>query len=534
MKDQTIYPIILTILDGWGYSTNKHGNAIQLAKTPTIDSLWNKYPKTLLNASGEDVGLPPAQMGNSEVGHMTIGAGRTIDQDLVRINQSINTNNFFQNQILHHIYQTTHDKSKKLHLIGLCSDGGVHSHIDHLQALIKFSKKYINLKICIHVITDGRDTKPQEAIRYINDIENNIREIENINICTVSGRYYSMDRDCRWNRIEKAYTTLTKDTIDERYLNNPIQVINDSYKKGIYDEFIIPTRTKQGKIEDNDSIIFFNFRPDRIRQLLQSFAKTQFKGFRKKNIPHLNIATFTVHDSTLDIPIVFPEPQKHKFLGEIISEQGFKQFRLAETEKYAHVTYFFNGGIEEPFIGEDRELIPSPPVDVYDSTPEMSAEQITRSIIQAIDKDIYQLLIINYANPDMIGHTGNLNATVQAIETVDHCINSLLKKAQEVNATLIITADHGNAEKMLDNNNKPCKSHTTNPVPFIIVQNEDLNSINHKHVKYLRSTGSLTDIAPTILDLLDISIPQEMNGQSLLKPKVKQTKERVETHVTYA
>nr|QCI06673.1 Phosphoglycerate mutase [Gayliella sp.] len=507
MNTNNINPIILTILDGWGYSETSKGNAIHLAETPTIDQLWNKYPRTLLNASGESVGLPNNQMGNSEVGHTTIGAGRIINQDLVKISKSIDNQEFFLNPIIKNTYQHALEFNSKIHLIGLCSNGGVHSHISHLEALIDISKTY-NIETCLHLILDGRDTGAKEAKIFIEQINNKIAHYNNINICTISGRYYSMDRDCRWSRTEKAYVTLTENiNIDT---DNIIKIIEKYYKQDISDEFIPPTRVGIGNISNDDSIIFFNFRPDRTRQLLHCFAKPNFKGFHKQNINNLMISTFTEYDCTLSIPIIFPPTIKNNFLGQVISDHKFKQLRIAETEKYAHVTYFFNGGIEEPFPGENRILIPSPKVETYDLKPDMSAYELTDKIIEAIKTDTYDFIVINYANPDMIGHTGNFEATIESIEVIDKCIKQLVETIDETHHTLIITADHGNADCMLTNDNKPCKSHSLNPVPFILVN----PTINNKQI--LKKNGSLADIAPTILDLLNINIPQEMNGQSLL------------------
>lgn len=507
MNKKNINPIILTILDGWGYSETSQGNAINLAKTPTIDKLWNQYPKTLLDASGESVGLPNNQMGNSEVGHTTIGAGRIINQDLVKISKSIDTQEFFLNPIIKQTYEHALELKSKIHLIGLCSDGGVHSHIKHLQALIDISVTY-NIQTCLHLILDGRDTGAKEAKRFIEQIMNKINTYDHINICTISGRYYSMDRDCRWSRTEKAYITLTEDT--NIATDNLITIIEQYYKKDISDEFIPPTRIKTGNITNNDSIVFFNFRPDRTRQLLHCFAKPNFKGFNKQNIKNLMISTFTEYDCTLSVPIIFPPIINNNFLGQVISNNKFKQLRIAETEKYAHVTYFFNGGIEEPFPGENRILIPSPKVETYDLKPDMSAYELTDKILEAIKTNTYDFIVINYANPDMIGHTGNLEATIKAIEVIDQCIQKLVETIHKTKHTLIITADHGNADCMLTNDSQPCKSHSLNPVPFILI-----NPII-KEKQILKTNGSLADIAPTILDLFNIEIPQEMNGHSLL------------------
>nr|QCI07956.1 Phosphoglycerate mutase [Plumaria plumosa] len=510
MNNQPISPIILTILDGWGYSEKIKGNAIKLANTPTMNKIWKNYPHSLLSASGQDVGLPNNQMGNSEVGHTTIGAGRIINQDLVRIQKSINEKDFFQNSTIHNICRKTIDHKSKLHIIGLCSNGGVHSHINHLRAIISLLKQYnYQINTCLHLITDGRDTAPKEAVKYIKNILEDIKAEDSIKISTISGRYYSMDRDCRWSRTEKAYKILTEDNICNPH-NNCLEVLYKYYEEGISDEFIPPTRINNGKIEDNDSILFFNFRPDRTRQLLHSLAKASFKGFPIKIINNLYFTTFTRYDSSLNIPVVFPFIEKTNFLGQIISNKGLKQLRIAETEKYAHVTYFLNGGIEEPFPGEDRELIPSPKVETYDLSPAMSAYQITESVLKAIDKNIYHLIIVNYANPDMIGHTGNLQATIKAVNTVDKCMEKLLSKIDLIDGKLIITADHGNAEYMITSDNMICKSHSTNLVPFILIDSNDL----YKYT--LKPYGCLADIAPTILDILQINIPNEMNGQSLM------------------
>lgn len=511
--------IILVILDGWGYSSKYHGNAIKQAYTPTLDLLWHSCPRALLHASENHVGLPKNQMGNSEVGHATIGGGRTVNQALVRISNSIEAGSFFNNKTIHGAYQTSSRMNKQMHLIGLCSDGGVHSHIHHLIALIKISKLYKSVKTCLHIITDGRDTKPQSAIKFIKLIAKEIKGCQNIDICTISGRYYSMDRDCRWQRTMQAYECLISNNVNWKYNNNIFTVIKNSYKKDIYDEFIIPTRIKKGAIEDSDSVICFNFRPDRMLQLVQALSDDSFAGFQRKRIHNIRVTTFTAYDSKLNTSIVFKKIENPNFLGEIISQQGFKQLRLAETEKYAHVSYFFNGGKEVPFPGEYRELVPSPRVETYDVAPEMSADCMTRKLIESIKKNRYQLIVTNYANPDIIGHTGNIKATKKAIEAVDSCISYLLEKTvhdQEIK--IMITADHGNADIMLDQNNEPSKSHTQNLVPFIITRTgKHLQKpyINEKNV--LRKFGSLADIAPTILDILKIKQPSEMSGKSLMK-----------------
>nr|YP_009541913.1 phosphoglycerate mutase [Neogoniolithon spectabile]AYR06122.1 phosphoglycerate mutase [Neogoniolithon spectabile] len=510
-------PVILIILDGWGYNNRYHGNAIKQAYTPNIDLLWHSYPTSLLHASGQHVGLPDNQMGNSEVGHTTIGAGRTINQELVRINKDISSGKFFKNHIVHQAYKRIHihalDKINKVHIIGLCSDGGVHSHIKHLIALLNISQGYKNIKTCLHLITDGRDSEPQKALLFLEQIERHIKDQPHIQICTISGRYYSMDRDSRWSRTKKSYDCLVKDISDLKYNKSIRKIIDENYKQSIYDEFILPTRIKTGSIEDNDSIIFFNFRPDRMRQLVHSLCNHNFQEFPTQKLINLYTVTFTKYDSTLELPVVFEKTKPQNFLGQILSENQLKQFRLAETEKYAHVTYFFNGGQEEPFPGEDRVMVPSPKVNIYDYTPEMSAQTITQKLIAAINKNIYSTYIVNYANPDMLGHTGNLLATKKAIEIIDKNIGQVVQETLKKNFTIIVTADHGNAEEMLDSENIPCKSHSTNLVPFIM--------INQKYIKsqrnILREIGSLADIAPTILDLLDIKPRQDMNGTTLVK-----------------
>nr|YP_009394495.1 phosphoglycerate mutase [Vertebrata thuyoides]ARW63057.1 phosphoglycerate mutase [Vertebrata thuyoides] len=517
MCKQKIYPIILTILDGWGYSENTKGNAIKLGNTPNIDKIFKENNLALLSASGEDVGLPKNQMGNSEVGHITIGSGRVINQDLARIEKSIKTKVFFKNKTLKSIYNEINKRASKLHIIGLCSNGGVHSHINHLLALIDMiNQNDTTIYVDLHLITDGRDTEPEIAIQFLDIVNEKIKNKKNFNIATISGRYYSMDRDCRWSRTEKTYKILTEKT-NENYKNDYHNIIQTFYNQGISDEFLPPTKITNSIINDNDGVLFFNFRPDRIRQLIQAIAKPNFKGFKTKKIKNLFLATFTEYDPTLKIPVIFSTQNYKNFLGEVISKNNIKQLRLAETEKYAHVTYFFNGGREEPFPGEDRELIPSPKVTTYDLQPEMSSYYITESLINALDKNIYQIIIINYANPDMIGHTGNLQATIEAVEIIDICVGKILNKLTETEGTLIITADHGNAEYMIDANEQKCKSHSTNLVPFVIAK-------NHNGIQYiLNNKGSLADIAPTILDILEISIPSEMSGKSLIKNKKKKS-----------
>nr|YP_010873124.1 Phosphoglycerate mutase [Nemalion vermiculare]WGV34316.1 Phosphoglycerate mutase [Nemalion vermiculare] len=521
MTQKKIFPVILAILDGWGLGSAEPGNAIHLAHTPTMDKLQELYPSSSLSASGTDVGLPTDQVGNSEVGHTSIGGGRTILQDLVKITSSIEDQSFYKNTNLNIICRHAKENSSKMHLIGLCSDGGVHSHIDHLLALLDLVKKNGVAEVCIHFIADGRDTQAKCAANFVEKIERHIALINIGKICTISGRYYAMDRDCRWSRTEAFYKILTNTT--PIFKQNPYKILENFYQDEISDEFIIPTRLQEGSIEDGDAVIFFNFRPDRMRQIVQAIYKDNFKGFLRNKIKQLPICTFTQYDSTLDIPIAFHPVSKINFLGEVISNNNLKQLRVAETEKYAHVTYFFNGGIEEPFAGEDRELISSPQVTTYDQSPDMSAKQITQSVIRALDKKIYSFIVVNYANPDMVGHTGQLQSTIKAVESVDKHIKSLTDAINKHHGAIIITADHGNAECMIRSDGEIDKSHTTNLVPFILITQNEKNT----HNILLHQEGSLKDIAPTIIDLLGINKPFEMTGNSLIERSTRGVKNQL-------
>nr|UNJ16362.1 phosphoglycerate mutase [Boldiaceae sp.] len=515
MSIKQVYPTVLTILDGWGYSDNVHGNAVKNANTPVLNTLLSNYPVTFLHCSGKHVGLPNKQMGNSEVGHVTIGGGRIVAQDLVKISTSIEDRSFFSNFELNKAIKTVKENNSSLHFIGLCSDGGVHSHINHLLALIDLARQKSVKRVILHIITDGRDTAPFAAINFLKIISNYIKDDDSISIATIMGRYYAMDRDSRWSRTEYAYNILTKE--ENIIVANPAQLISQYYNQSISDEFIIPSRINKGAVKAGDAIVFFNYRSDRMRQLVQSFVKSNFKGFVREKILDLLLITFTQYDASLDIPFVFEPNKLTNFLGEVISRNNLKQFRIAETEKYAHVTYFFNGGIEEPFRGEDRELIPSPKVATYDLSPAMSALEVTQSALKALEKNYYSLIVINYANPDMLGHTGNYDATIAAMQTIDKCIAQLLESVSKFNGLLILTADHGNAECMLDENNNPYTSHTTNMVPFIVIEGEINKISGHGGQVHLRKQGSLIDIAPTILDILKLQKPVEMTGISLIE-----------------
>ncbi|MBD2099369.1 2,3-bisphosphoglycerate-independent phosphoglycerate mutase [Leptolyngbya sp. FACHB-261] len=515
MAQAPVSPVVLIILDGWGYREETDGNAIAAAKTPVMDSLWAVYPHALIHTSGKEVGLPRGQMGNSEVGHLNIGAGRVVPQELVRISDAVEDGSLLANPVLVETCEAVKANGTKLHLVGLCSDGGVHSHIDHLLALLELAQQQGLEDVCIHALTDGRDTTPTSAITSIRAIESQIARLGVGRIATLSGRYYGMDRDRRWDRVQQVYTLMTQDGPGDG--RTAEAVLSASYAEGITDEFLVPTRLAPGAVEPGDGLIFFNFRPDRARELTQAFVAVDFKGFERERIQPLHFTTFTQYDSALpQVPVAFPPQNLSNILGEVIARNKLKQFRVAETEKYAHVTYFFNGGIEEPFAGEDRELIPSPMVATYDQQPEMSAEQVTQVTARAIRKREYALVVVNYANPDMVGHSGNHEKTVQAIETVDRCLGSLLDSIGQVGGTAIIIADHGNAEQMWDEDGNPWTAHTTNPVPFILVEGEGRKIPGHGAEPQLRSDGKLADIAPTILEILQLPVPAEMTGRSMI------------------
>lgn len=512
----SISPVVLVILDGWGYREQTDGNAIAAAHTPVMDSLWQAYPHTLIETSGKAVGLPKGQMGNSEVGHLNIGAGRIVPQELVRISDAAEDGSLFSNEALVNLYQTVQQRDSKLHLVGLCSEGGVHSHLDHLIALLDMAKLQGLSQVCIHAITDGRDTSPMEGKTALQRIQTHIERIGIGQIVTVSGRFFAMDRDRRWDRIQKAYDCMTSDGTILGI--SAVEFLNKSYGENITDEFIPPTRLAAGAIAPGDGVVCFNFRPDRSRQITQAFVSPDFAGFARAQITPLEFVCFTQYDVSLDCQIAFPPQNLSNILGEVIAQKGLKQLRAAETEKYAHVTYFFNGGIEDPLAGEDRILIPSPQVPTYDAVPAMSAGLVTDQVCQSIAKNIYSLVVVNYANPDMVGHTGNMDATVRAIEAVDYCLGKLLDTVVKAGGTLLITADHGNAEVMYDEQHNPWTAHTTNRVPFILVEGEGLKIPGHGTDVQLRGDGCLADIAPTILEILQLPQPEEMTGRSIIQP----------------
>lgn len=509
-------PMVLVILDGWGYRENTDGNAVQAARTPIIDSLWSAYPHTLIRTSGKDVGLPDGQMGNSEVGHLNIGAGRVVPQELVRITDAIEDGTIQENPALLSVCQDVRYRNSKLHLVGLCSEGGVHSHLNHLCGLLDMAKAQDLSEVCVHVITDGRDTKPTDGINTIQKLQDHIDGIGLGRIVTVSGRYYAMDRDRRWDRVEQVYRVMS--ATDTGTGQSAVDTIKAAYDQDTTDEFIKPIRIAPGAVAPGDGVIFFNFRPDRARQLTQAFVDPSFNGFDRELIPSLSFLTMTQYDANLSVQVAFEPQNLSNILGEVVADHGLKQFRAAETEKYAHVTYFFNGGLEDPFAGEDRELVPSPMVSTYDKQPEMSAKAVTDVAIAAIEKRLYSLVVLNYANPDMVGHTGNLEATVTALEAVDHELGRLLQSISKAGGTTIIIADHGNAEYMWDEDKKPWTAHTTNPVPFILVEGESLKIPGYGTDVLLRSDGRLSDIAPTILEILKLPQPKEMTGRSMFLP----------------
>ncbi len=498
--------VMLTILDGFGISDKIEGNAVALANTPNLDRLFKKYGSSKVNASGNAVGLPEGQMGNSEVGHTNIGAGRIVYQELTRISKSIEDKSINDNKVLNEVIDNCTKNNSNLHIMGLVSTGGVHSHLDHLFGLLEFCK-YKNFdRVYIHAFTDGRDTSPTSGIDFIKMLEDKINEFKVGKIVSVSGRFYAMDRDKRWNRIKECYDAIMHSKGNN--FSSALDGINASYKEDVTDEFIKPFIVDNGKeIENNDGVIFFNFRPDRARELTRAITDSSFSEFERKDI-NTYFVCMTNYDETLNnVHIAFNKEELKNTFGEYISNLGLRQLRIAETEKYAHVTFFFNGGREEPYKNEDRILVPSPKVETYDLMPEMSANIVRDKVIEAIDKDIYDVIILNFANTDMVGHTGNLEAAIKAVETIDLAVGMIYEKVMEHNGIMLITADHGNAEKMIDYETKsPFTAHTTNLVPLIVTKdNVKLND------------GRLCDLTPTMLDLMDIDIPKEMSGVSLIR-----------------
>ncbi len=504
-------PICLIIMDGWGIgqATDKF-NAIQVGNTPVLDELVKKYPNAKLQASGEYVGLPDGQMGNSEVGHMNIGAGRIIYQPLTKITKAIRDGDFFENKALVGVIDKVKASGGALHLFGLVSPGGVHSHTEHLYGLLQLAKKKGVAKVYVHCFLDGRDVPPSSAAEYLADLEAKIKEIGAGQIATISGRYYAMDRDKRWDRVKKAYDAIAKADAPKQPASDV--AIKASYDAKVTDEFVNPVVIGDyAGIGKADGIIFFNFRPDRARELTHAFTDKAFDGFpRVEEIVGIPFATMTQYEEGLNVDVAYPPESVQNGLGETISKAGLAQLRIAETEKYAHVTFFFNGGVEEPYAGEDRILVPSPKVATYDLKPEMSAPTVTLKVAEAILSEKYDFIILNYANGDMVGHTGVMKAAVQAVETVDVCVGIFIECMKKVGGEVVIIADHGNADKMYDYDLKePFTAHTTNPVPIIVV------SDRVAEVK----DGALCDVAPTLLTLAGMDIPAEMTGKPLITMK---------------
>ncbi|AII48553.1 phosphoglyceromutase [Synechococcus sp. KORDI-52] len=516
-RSGSVAPVVLTILDGWGHRDASEHNAIQQSGTPVMDALWHAYPHTLIEASGSHVGLPDQQMGNSEVGHLTIGAGRIIRQELVRISDTVRSNQLGDMPVLTSLAERIQKRGGTLHLLGLCSDGGVHSHVDHLCGLIRWAADSGISDLAVHAITDGRDTPTQSAPSYISQVEAALNQCGVGQLTSLCGRYWAMDRDQRWERTQKAYNLYTDPAIavDNR---TPEQVLAASYAEGITDEFLEPVRLQNGVIKDGDSVLVFNFRPDRARQIVQALCLADFEAFKRSHVPTLDVVTFTQVEQDLPVQVAFPPEPLDQLLGQVVADAGLKQYRTAETEKYPHVTYFMNGGIEQPLEGEERHLVPSPRVATYDLSPAMSAEQLTDSCIAAIGKADYALIVINYANPDMVGHTGVMDAAMEAIQTVDRCIGRLLDAVGRQGGTMLITADHGNAELMQGPDGQAWTAHTTNPVPVILIEGERRKLPGHGNGITLRENGGLADIAPTLLQILDLPQPEAMTGVSLIAP----------------
>jgi 2,3-bisphosphoglycerate-independent phosphoglycerate mutase len=513
----SIAPVVLTILDGWGHRDEQENNAIRQGDTPVMEALWHAYPHTLIQASGSHVGLPDQQMGNSEVGHLTIGAGRIIRQELVRISETVRNDQLKNTPELQNLAKRVKAAGSTLHLLGLCSDGGVHSHVNHLCGVIRWAAEAGITKVAVHVITDGRDTPTQSAPGYVKAVQDSIQSTGVGTIASLCGRYWAMDRDQRWERTNKAYRLYTDPSIDVDQ-RQPEDILTDSYGDGITDEFLEPVRLQNTVMQDGDALLMFNFRPDRARQIIQALCLKDFEGFDREHTPALDILTFTQLEQNLPVSVAFPPEPLNNLLGQVVSEAGLLQYRTAETEKYPHVTYFMNGGIEQPLQGEERHLVPSPRVATYDLSPAMSADELTTSCIKAIETRKYALIVINYANPDMVGHTGMMDAAKEAIQTVDTCIGRLLNAIGREGGSMLITADHGNAELMQGADGQAWTAHTTNPVPVILVEGEQRKIPGHGNAITLRDNGGLADIAPTLLQILDLPQPSAMTGNSLIAP----------------
>ncbi len=505
-------PVMLMILDGFGINEKTDGNAIKLANTPNIDKLMKKYQTTKIYTSGLNVGLPDGQMGNSEVGHTNIGAGRIVYQELTKITKSIEDGDFFTIPEFTEAIENCRKYNSNLHILGLVSDGGVHSHIRHLYGLLEMAKRRDFENVFVHCFLDGRDTPPASAEGYIAELEEKMKEKGVGKIASIAGRYYAMDRDKRWDRVKKCYDALVFG--EGNKATSATIAIEDSYQKEVFDEFVEPTVICNGDtpiatINEHDSVIFFNFRPDRAREITRAIVDPDFKEFETKKMETYFVC-FTSYDETMpNVKIAFKKEPLVNTFGEVVSKHGLTQLRIAETEKYAHVTFFFNGGEEKQYPGEDRILVPSPKVATYDLQPEMSAPEVTEKVVEALNSDKYDVIILNYANPDMVGHTGSLPAAIKAVETIDECVQKVVDAILAHDGTLIITADHGNCEQMIDyKTGEPHTAHTTNPVPLILVTKNDKLRVH---------SGKLADLAPTMLEILGIDKPVEMTGESILE-----------------
>ena len=507
-------PVVLVVLDGWGYRAEREGNAIAMAPTPTWDVLWSKYPRTLLEASGLAVGLPPGQIGNSEVGHLNLGAGRVVMQDLVRIDESIKDGSFFTNRTWVEQIRQAVATNRRVHLVGLIGKGGVHAIDQHLVALIDLCAR-MGTTPAIHAMLDGRDTMPRSGLGYMRELLEHARGKAIVG--SVGGRYYGMDRDNRWERTERWYQSAVRGA--GPVATDPIQVIESAYNRDETDEFVAPHAIVDGNgpvapIRDGDVVLCFNYRSDRMRQIVRTLTDEKFAGFDVRDRPRVSVATMTMYDETFDLPMAFPPISMANIVAEVVSNAGMTMLRTAETEKYAHVTYFFNGRIETPFPGEERILVPSQKVPTYDLMPEMSAPGVTDVLVRAMEQGDHDFILCNFANGDMVGHTGSIPATLAAVEVVDKCMARVLKAAQETGARLLVTADHGNCEMMIDpQTGGPHTAHTTSPVPFVIVDDRGASP--------LRSGGSLRDVGPTVMRLLGLEQPAEMTGKDLREGGVR-------------
>jgi 2,3-bisphosphoglycerate-independent phosphoglycerate mutase len=509
----TTEPVILVILDGFGINPRKEGNAIAHASKPNLDALLRDYPNSRLSMSGIDVGLPAGQMGNSEVGHMILGAGRIVYQDLTLIHKDIDEGTFYHNKVLLDALRKIVEGSGRLHLMGLLGDGGVHSHQRHVEAILELARREKVAQVYLHLFLDGRDTPPNSAEQFMLDLNEKLKTYPNVKIATVSGRYYAMDRDKRWDRVERAYLCLTEGIGNKA--GSALDAIRNSYKEKITDEFVLPAAidgaVPEGLIRDGDGVIFFNFRADRARELTRALIEVDFKEFpRKRRITLATYTTMTQYDETFNVPVAYPPREIRRILGEVASRAGVRQLRIAETEKYAHVTYFFNGGEEKKFPGEERILIPSPrDVATYDLKPEMSAREVTEAMVKYLREQEVGLVIANYANADMVGHTGNFEASVKAVEVIDECLGRVIDAALGKKGKVVITADHGNIEQLIDYDTGMLHTaHTTNLVPVILV--------DEAHKKFRLNQGTAIDVAPTVLKLLKLPQPIEMTGKSLI------------------